>query len=174
MPSGGSIELPPQGIDAGAFRLVPLGHEHWRLEQQLSDVADVVTWTFYPPGLDEAQARGRILRTQTQAAAGTAARFAVVRRGAALGTAGVKIGDHAPEIFYALLPSGRRQGAATAAVVALSDWVLDHGAPYAALWTLPGNAASERVAERAGFFCADSGADAGPDAGPRLWTRFAD
>lgn len=166
-------ELPRDPLAAGPFRLVPLAADHWKLEQQLSRCADVVTWTFYPTELNETQARERIIRSQQAAAAGQAARYAVERNGTALGTAGIKNTEDAPEIFYALLPAGRGQGAAAAAAVALSDWALDHDAPYVALWTLPGNRASERVAQRAGFLSADADhSDQGDFDGPRLWTRF--
>ncbi|MCZ2402431.1 GNAT family N-acetyltransferase [Paenarthrobacter sp. Z7-10] len=190
------IPLPPSTLAAGYFLLRRIKPGDEGLEQSLSRCPDVVTWTYYPPNLSADQARERVLRTQARAAEGTAARYVVELDGHPLGTAGIKNSDDAPEIFYALLPHGRGQGAATAAAAALSDWALDAGAPYVALWTLVGNAASERVARRAGFYCVDvasadscsadsswsdsSSADLGgpdpdspvQDSGPRLWTRF--
>lgn len=197
----GRIPLPPTTLVAGPFLLRRIGPGDEALERALSRCEDVVTWTYYPPDLPPVQARQRILRAQGRAAEGLSARYVVELDSQPLGTAGIKNADDAPEIFYALLPSGRGQGAATAAATVLSGWALDAGAPYAALWTLAGNTASERVARRAGFTCAkddsaddDSaagrradadvpggdGTDAGYAdaaeilAGPRLWTRFTD
>ncbi len=167
------VEIPHDPLAAGPFRLVPLTMSHWKLEHQLSRCTDVAAWTLYPPELNETQARERVIRSQQAAGAGQAARYAVERNGTALGTAGIKNTEDAPEIFYALLPAGRGRGAATAAAVALSDWALDHDAPYVALWTLPGNSASARVAQRAGFFSAEGDhSNQGDFEGPRLWTRF--
>ncbi len=178
------IRLPPPALAAGRFLLRRIGPGDESLERALSDCDDVVAWTFYPPALSGEQARERIVRSQSQSTDGHAARYVVELDGAALGTAGIKNTDDAPEIFYALLPAGRGRGAATAAAAALSGWALESGAPYAALWTLPGNTASERVAARAGFFCADFAdgdgshgigpGDVLAPAGPRLWTRFPD
>ncbi len=171
------IELPPPVLDAGPVRLLRIGAADAALERALSCCEDVVAWTFYPPRLTEEQASRRIRRAQESAAVGESARYVLEVQGDAVGTVGIKNTADAPEIFYALLPSGRGRGTATSAVLALACWALSAGAPYAALWTQAGNRASERVAERAGFFCADPLADdtAQPDfPGPRLWTRFPD
>ncbi|MDJ0357223.1 GNAT family N-acetyltransferase [Paenarthrobacter sp. PH39-S1] len=190
------IKLPPTVLDAGPVLLRRLGYEarqltdallndalmtDSQLEQALSECADVVTWTYYPAHLTMEQAQARVVRAQESAAAGISARYVLERNGTAVGTAGLKNSDDAPEIFYALLPAGRGQGTATAAVNSLTAWALSAGAPYVALWTQIGNHASERVAERTGFRCADvrradAGtaipAEAGNFPGPRLWTRF--
>ncbi len=181
------IQLPPTVLTAGPVRLRLLGSADTRLtdaqlEQALSACPDVVTWTYYPAHLSHEQACTRIVRAGESAAAGISARYVLERNGAVVGTAGIKNSDDAPEIFYALLPTGRGKGTATAAVNVLTSWALKAGAPYVALWTQDGNHASERVAERAGFRCADLlNADAGNAIGaadvevfpgPRLWTRF--
>ncbi|MBG0741261.1 GNAT family N-acetyltransferase [Paeniglutamicibacter antarcticus] len=189
------IQLPPAVLATGPVRLRRLGgvdtqgvdaqlEQDAQMEQALSACADVVTWTFYPAHLTHEQACARIVRARESAAAGISARYVLERNGAVAGTAGIKNSDDAPEIFYALLPAGRGQGTATAVVNVLAGWALSAGAPYVALWTQDGNRPSERVAERAGFFCADvpaadasnavSAVDTGAFPGPRLWTRFPD
>jgi RimJ/RimL family protein N-acetyltransferase len=53
---------------------------------------------------------------------------------------------------YWTVPSERRRGVATAALVALCDWAFTHQLVWAIdLLTMPGNLASERVAVSAGF-----------------------
>jgi RimJ/RimL family protein N-acetyltransferase len=87
------------------------------------------------------------------AAAGTGGRY-VVRdpAGVVAGTAGVALNrQHEPEVFYALLPTGRGRGLATAATRRLTDWALGVGHGLVVLKTIVGNTASEAVAHRAGF-----------------------
>ena len=77
-----------------------------------------------------------------------------------------------PEVFYSLLPAGRGRGLATRAATALAAWALGAGYPQVALLTLPGNAASEAVARRAGFV--ESGEEAGEDGRVvRVWVHGA-
>lgn len=131
-----------------------LADADWRLEWRLSRDPDVVRWTYYPPEMSEQSARQRIRRTRQRADARLAARYAVLDPDhGAIGTAGIASDDDSndAEVFYALLPHGRHRGAATAAARALTEWALSTGVNRVLLLTIPGNAASEAVARRAGF-----------------------
>ena len=142
----------PGVLPAGAWQLRAIADDDRALEQELSRDDEVVRWTFYPPGMSDERAAERIRRTRERAAQGQGARYVVLGGPDAAGTAGIALGNgDRPEVFYALLPRGRGRGAATAAARALSDWALGTGLPAVWLLTLPGNVASEAVAERAGF-----------------------
>lgn len=142
--------LPPTELLAEPYVLRAIVSDDWPLEQALSRVPDVVRWTVYPPDLSDDDAQDRIARIEQAGRDGRLRRYRITAGPEVLGTAGISItGD--PEVFYALLPSGRGRGAATIAARALSDWALDHGAPRVQLLTIPGNTASEAVARRAGF-----------------------
>jgi RimJ/RimL family protein N-acetyltransferase len=145
----------PAELAAEGWRLRILSDADWRLEWRMSRDPDVVRWTLYPPDLTEEAARERIQRTLQRAGEQRAARYAVVDTdGIPIGTAGIACNDEDPteaEVFYALLPHGRHRGAATAAARALSEWALSTGIERVLLITIPGNAASEAVANRASF-----------------------
>ena len=144
--------LPAELADGrAALRLVT--PEDWPVEVALSALPDVVRWTRYPPGLDEAGARARIDTRMQGAAAGTGGRY-VVRdpAGRVVGTAGIAMnGQRAPEVFYALLLAGRGRGLATAATRQLTGWALGVGHDRVVLKTILGNTASEAVARRSGY-----------------------
>jgi RimJ/RimL family protein N-acetyltransferase len=55
------------------------------------------------------------------------------------------------ELAYLAGERGRGHGLITRAVVVLSDWLLEEGVGRLEIRTHPDNAASQRVAERAGF-----------------------
>jgi len=134
-----------------SLRLITMAD--WPVEVALSAQPDVVRWTRYPPGLDEAGARARIEVRLRGAAAGTGGRY-IVRdpAGVVAGNAGIAMNQQqAPEVFYALLPNGRGRGLATAATCQLTDWALDVGHDVVVLKTIVGNTASEAVARRSGF-----------------------
>jgi RimJ/RimL family protein N-acetyltransferase len=81
------------------------------------------------------------------------------------------------EVGYWVAPWGRRRGAATAAVTALSAWAFDHGFARLELRTEPENALSQRVAIGAGFTweCLQRAAGDGPDGTRRdliQWVRL--
>ena len=63
-------------------------------------------------------------------------------------------------IGYAIVPSARRQGYATEAIVAVTEWSLgQHGVACVRAQTLPDNAASMRALRSAGFEEDDPGSD---------------
>jgi RimJ/RimL family protein N-acetyltransferase len=148
--------VPPPSLHTEAGELRGLTAADWRLDQALSEDPDVVRWTLHPAGLDEAAARARVERSRANA---VVRRYAIVLSGQIVGLAGIAVSAD-PEIFYALLPTGRGRGAATAAARALADWALEAGARRVVLLTIPGNAASEAVARRAGF--AEAGTEVRP------------
>lgn len=128
-----------------------LEEDDWPIELALARTADVPTWTMYPADLDEDGARLRATRNVRAADAGHGIRYVVEQDGEALGTAGFGRSAEGFELFYALLPEGRGRGLITAAVEAMAAWLRAQGEPLVRLSTLDGNAASEAVAERAGF-----------------------
>jgi RimJ/RimL family protein N-acetyltransferase len=72
--------------------------------------------------------------------------------GLLLGVIGWRLADENVQIGYWVKREARGRGVATRALVLLSRWLLDEGgAPRAQLLAEPENAASCRVAEKAGF-----------------------
>jgi RimJ/RimL family protein N-acetyltransferase len=73
--------------------------------------------------------------------------------GELVGTGGIYFrgGRLGPEIGYTVAPWARRRGYAAEAAHALAEWGLSAGAPRVHLYVDVGNAASQAVAERAGF-----------------------
>lgn len=141
----------PAELLADGWRLRALAERDWPLELALSRDPEIVRWTRYQPDIDGALAREGIQRSSGWAEQRLGSRYAIVDGDdRAVGVAGIALGQY-PEVFYAVLPHGRRRGAATAAARALSDWALSVGYDRVLLFTLAENAPSERVAERAGF-----------------------
>ncbi|MCQ1987175.1 GNAT family N-acetyltransferase [Arthrobacter sp. zg-Y844] len=142
----------PDTLQVGRFTLHILTAADWRLEQALSRDGDVIRWTLFPPDLSEDRARYRMSRAAEARGESLLARYSLREGKEVLGTAGISSTvDGTPELMYALLPSGRGRGAATAATRGLSDWALASGIPKVALRTIYGNSLSEAVARRAGF-----------------------
>ncbi|MCQ2001142.1 GNAT family N-acetyltransferase [Arthrobacter zhaoxinii] len=142
----------PDTLQAGRFTLHILTAADWRLEQALSRDDDVIRWTLFPPDLSDDRARYRMNRAAEARGESLLARYSLREGEEVLGTAGISsTRDGTPELMYALLPSGRGRGAATAATRGLSDWALGSGFPEVALRTIYGNSLSEAVARRAGF-----------------------
>lgn len=137
--------------DGVVARLRAVEEDDWRLDQELSRVPDVTRWTYYPPDVSEEEARRRVARSFEIRADGRGGRYVVVADGVPVGTIGVGSRVSGPFLYYALLPSARGRGLATAAVTALSGWLLAHGEPFVGASTMVGNEASERVLTRAGF-----------------------
>jgi RimJ/RimL family protein N-acetyltransferase len=169
----------PDELTAGGWRLRALTDSDWPLEVSLSRDPEIVRWTMYQPDVDEVQARERIARTRQWVEQRHGSRYAIVGPGGeAVGVAGIALGNPSeehPGVFYAVLPHGRGRGAATAAARALGDWALGVGYDRVLLFTIVGNAASERVAERAGFVPdgEETGEQRGRSVQLRRWCRSA-
>ncbi|MCF4121853.1 GNAT family N-acetyltransferase [Antribacter sp. KLBMP9083] len=166
--------VPPDVLELAGeppAHLRALVERDWPLEAALSRVSDVTRWTYYPPGMSEEEARTRAARSAERRAEGVGARYVLLSDGVPAGTAGIgALLTDRPEVFYSLLPAGRGHGLATRAATALAAWALGAGYPRVALLTLPGNAASEAVAGRAGFV--ESGEETGEDGRVvRVWLR---
>ena len=105
----------------------------------------------------EADAEGFIERAARAWAESSAATFVISQApdGASLGTIGLHLaaGDAGlAEVGYWLARQARGHGAATIAVQLVSRWAFTElGIERLSLQTAPGNVASQRVAERAGF-----------------------
>ena len=87
-------------------------------------------------------------------AEGTALNAAVEAGGELVGSSGIRHLDEGllgPELGYWTAPWARGRGYAAEAARALADWAFRHGAGRVHLFADVGNAASQRVAERAGF-----------------------
>ncbi len=158
--------LVPDVVDIATFRgeparLRPVEEDDWRLDQELSRVPDVTRWTYYPADASEEVARRRVARNLELRAAGRGGRYIVVTDDGPVGTIGIGSRVAGPFLYYALLPSARGRGLATAAVTGLADWLIAHGEPSVAASTMVGNTASERVLARAGFVPGEL--DVGPD-----------
>ncbi len=109
-----------------------------------------------PVPYTEADARRFILMTLQAWHDGTSCEFAIVDAGddRLLGAAGLHLGPNPRRhaVGYWVAPEARRRGVATRAVRLLARWGFERFAiQRLALWTLPGNAASQAVAERNGF-----------------------
>ena len=126
--------------------------EDWALEVALSRDPEVLRWTHYRAQLTEQEARERLRRTLEAGRKADTCRFLIADGDAVLGVAGIFADPGmAPEIYYALLRTGRGRGAASLATRALSEWVLHHASQTVTLEIFDGNAASDRVAVRSGF-----------------------
>lgn len=179
MPTGSFNQMPPETLQAGSFRLRAIGaDDDWRLEQELSQDADVVRWTFYPDGMDETTARARVRQHQSRAEQRMAQRYVILDQDdRCLGTCGLgNLQGETPEVFYALLSPGRGRGAATAVTKALAEWALANGRSQVALVTVDGNGPSDEVARRAGFLPVQhvEGEHRGQPAEMTRWFRSVD
>jgi RimJ/RimL family protein N-acetyltransferase/nitrite reductase/ring-hydroxylating ferredoxin subunit len=109
-----------------------------------------------PIPYEEADARRFILLTLQAWHDGSGYEFAIVDAATDryLGSVGLHLGSNARRhaVGYQVVPEARGNGYATRAVRLLTRWAFDQlHIERLALWTLPGNAPSQAVAERAGF-----------------------
>lgn len=105
-------------------------------------------------GLERLSPREYVDAYADAARAGTGAAFAICDPdGRSFGHVLVELrGAGRADVGYWLLPEGRGRGRATRAIGLVSRWALAQpGVARLQLWTVPGNTASQRVAERAGF-----------------------
>jgi ribosomal-protein-alanine N-acetyltransferase len=118
---------------------------------------DVPDWTFIPRDLALEDARRWVHRSVEARRNGRAIRFVVETDLGRAGTIGAEqLYDHDPgvmETFYFILPAHRGGGLATRALMAIDNWLVESvaGLRRLQLHVIPGNPASERVAQRAGY-----------------------
>jgi RimJ/RimL family protein N-acetyltransferase len=143
---------PPSPLRDGEVELLPVGTDVAALVVAASRDPEITRWTQVPENLTLLDA-GLITAGWTMVST-TTARFVVAVAG--LGPAGmvtvwVNAADEA-EVGYWLLAAARGRGLARRAVRLLCDWSFEVCAlELLQLATLPGNVASERVAEACGF-----------------------
>jgi RimJ/RimL family protein N-acetyltransferase/nitrite reductase/ring-hydroxylating ferredoxin subunit len=109
-----------------------------------------------PVPYTDADARRYVMMTLQAWHDGTSAEFAIVdaRTEKLLGSIGLHLGANPRRhaVGYWVAPEARRGGVAVRAVRLVAHWAFARlHAERLALWTLPGNVASQAVAERAGF-----------------------
>lgn len=149
------LRLPDPPLGDGTVTLRPFGTE---------DIPDIVAacrdpeiprWTRVPDDYSEADARAFLAMASAGRTEGTAIVLAVcdATDEALLGATGIHgIGEGTGEIGYWMRREARGRGAATRAVRLVSGWALtDLGLARLDLLAEPANAASQRVAEKAGF-----------------------
>lgn len=116
---------------------------------------EIARWTSVPVPYRDADARSWLQRLDRQSKDGTAAGFAVVDRASGLLAGAITlwlVQRHSAEVGYWTVSAQRRRGLTTGALRLVVGWALDEaGLARVQLGTLPGNTASERVAEKAGF-----------------------
>jgi RimJ/RimL family protein N-acetyltransferase len=115
---------------------------------------ETIRWTRVPDPYSEDDARAWIERAQGAWAEGTAS-LAVVDRASdevAVALTMWPAGQGIAEFGYWAVPAFRGRGYTTRAVRLMARWALEGlGVARLQLGTMPGNAASERVAEKVGF-----------------------
>jgi RimJ/RimL family protein N-acetyltransferase len=152
----GAIPLPE--LDDGVVRLRP-----WRQEDVPAIVAacqdpEIPRWTLIPTPYRHGDASSFVMTAADQARSGEGAMLAIVSADGdgLLGSIGVGVDRRhgIGEIGYWVVAGARRRGIATRALRLLCDWAFEAlGLARLELTVHPPNAASRRVAEKAGFEC---------------------
>jgi len=151
------MELPPATeLRDGDVVLRP-----WRLEDvprvtQICQDPEIARWTLVPSPYDESHARTWIEQTLRDWDDRAHAAFAVTDGGGeVVGAMGLRLHRQYSvnaSIGYWVAREARGRGVATIALRLLARWALEEARlPRLELVTDPGNAASQKVAERAGF-----------------------
>jgi RimJ/RimL family protein N-acetyltransferase len=114
---------------------------------------EIPRWTNVPSPYTEEDARAFIRDTLASERAEMARAIVDAGSGAILGAVGLRLpAPGVGEVGYWLGAHARGRGAATRALRLMSRWAFEQfSLERIQLHTLPGNVASERVAERAGF-----------------------
>jgi RimJ/RimL family protein N-acetyltransferase len=117
---------------------------------------EIPRWTVVPHNYTERHARDFISSTAGDIAAGRELAMAIVDTGdrvlGALGMSNFDWSDMKSEIGYWMAPEARRRGVGARATRMLAEWALTTlGLERLELLAHPGNEASQRLAERAGF-----------------------
>lgn len=143
-------------IEASGCRLRPIRKTDARLIVTASRT-DVPNWTLLPRDMSEPRARSWISRGMEAMQESRGVLFVIEADHGPAGLVGAtqpNVGDRGVvEIFYFVLPALRGRGLATAALLAVADWLEETSARIRRLQlhVIPGNRGSERVAEKAHF-----------------------
>lgn len=182
VPSVAAAPLPPLPLPFPPLRNLALGLRPWgngatdaeALTRAWHD-PDIARWTRVPPEPSEAFADRWIRAEGDRRGAGTSIDLVLTPFGevdTVLGEVGLVVLDPTrrwAEVGYWLFPEARGAGRASAALGLLAGWALgDLGLQRLIAQVRPGNAASERVAEKAGFDLAGR-----LDDGVAVWVRDA-
>ena len=150
--------LPPNPpLSDGAIFLRPFRAEDAPAVTAACQDPEIQRWIpMIPVPYAEADARRFILMTLQAWHDGTGYEFAIVDAAADryLGSIGLHPGPNLRRVSvgYFVAPEARRRGVALRALRLVTEWGFAQlGIERLALWTLPGNVASQRVAEKAGF-----------------------
>ncbi|GHH45914.1 GNAT family N-acetyltransferase [Streptomyces candidus] len=143
-------------LTAGGFSLRPWRLTDLRLVREASEDDYIPLITTVPSPYSELAAVAFIERQWGRASARTGYPFVVVSPdGRPVGNVGLWLRDleqGRASLGYWVAESARGQGAAVAAVSAVTDWALSElGIPRLELYVEPWNTGSVRTAERAGF-----------------------
>lgn len=146
---------PPLAADGIVLRLVEDGDIPW-ITEACNDPDITRFIEGIPSPYTEADARSFVERVRSRWEAGTRAAFVIADDAdQGLGIVTLHFDANDPTLAgvgYWLRPEGRGRGAATAAVQLVAGWAFEAiGIQRLHLTTAPGNLASQRVAERAGF-----------------------
>ena len=150
------IVLPAEPLADPPTLLRPWRDSDLRAVAEACQDDEIARWTSVPDNYSEADARAFLLYRYDALLAGTTAPFAVVSPSSQLlGSIALMRIDwqhRRGEAGYWLARWGRGQGHATRALRMISDWGFEAlGLERIDLYAATGNAASQRVAERAGF-----------------------
>ena len=146
---------PPLGDDV--IRLRPFRAEDAPDVTAACQDPEIQRWIpIIPVPYTEVHARGYILMTLQAWNDGTGYEFAIADAATDrfLGSIGLHLGSNprSHAIGYLVAPEARGRGIATRALRLVTRWAFERLAiQRLALWTLPGNVASQAVAEKAGF-----------------------
>jgi RimJ/RimL family protein N-acetyltransferase/nitrite reductase/ring-hydroxylating ferredoxin subunit len=150
--------LPPNPpLTDGVVSLRPLRADDVPAIVAACQDAEIQRWIpLIPVPYTEADARRFVLMTLQAWHDGSGYEFAIVEAATDLyaGSVGLHLGPNPRRhaVGYLIAPEARRRGFAVRALRLITNWSFEKlGIERLALWTLPGNVASQAVAEKAGF-----------------------
>jgi ribosomal-protein-alanine N-acetyltransferase len=146
-----AIEYPEPALVLGAYSLRPLRVEDFDAAREATDHPSSARWINTLPASD---GRGLVDFVEMERTAGRILDLAIADgAGDYLGEVLLLSREHqSAELAYLIAPAARGQGIATAAVDALSRYAFERLAMQRLQIRVdPGNAASQRVAEKAGY-----------------------
>ncbi|MER7958754.1 GNAT family N-acetyltransferase [Streptomyces sp. NPDC096030] len=150
-----SLDVPR--LPAGAYDLRPWERADLPLVEEASTDPYIPLTTSVPPVYSEAEGEGFVRRQWHRSESGAGYSFVIVRRrdDRPAGMIGLWLRD-LPEgratVGYWVAPSCRGEGAAGAALTAVSAWAMGElGIPRLQLLVEPWNEASAKTAERSGY-----------------------
>jgi RimJ/RimL family protein N-acetyltransferase len=155
--SQGSIEFPVEGLSDGRITLrLPADADVDAVVEACRD-PEIPRWTQVPDDYRESHAREWLEMQARRREAGSGLHLVIVDAGdgsllGAIAFAGIDWDDLRGSIGYWVTREARGRGVATRAVTLLATWGFEElGFGRIEIKTEPGNAISQRVAQRAGF-----------------------